>query len=420
MSGPALPAAPRRPAGPPLPAGLTARVRARLADGGAVLSPQQVAAAVQAEGVVLGAASLLRLVDDLRADLVGLGPLDAVLRAPGTTDVLVNGGGAVWRDGGAGLERVDVALGGEEDVRALAVRLAASAGRRLDDASPCVDGRLPDGTRLHAVLPPVAPDGTHLSLRVPAATRFGLDDLTAAGAVPPSWAPVLRAVVRRRLSFLVSGGTGAGKTTVLEALLGLVDPAERIVLVEDAGELAPAHPHVVRLEARRPNVEGRGEVPLEVLVRQALRMRPDRLVVGECRGPEVRDLLAALNTGHAGGAGTVHANTAADVVARVQALGALAGLAPAAVDAQFAAAVDVVLHVDRSGTGAGRRLAEVAVVDRDPDGRPRVVTALRRESPGSRSGSGGTGPGWALLAARAGLRDLPGVPAGVPAGGGRA
>ncbi|WP_345714370.1 CpaF family protein, partial [Kineococcus glutinatus] len=205
-----------------------------------------------------------------------------------------------------------------------------------------------------AVLPPVAPEGTHLSLRVPATSRFRLDDLVRAGALPPAWVPLLRAVVHRRLSFLVSGGTGAGKTTVLEALLGEVDPAERVVLVEDAGELRPACPHVVRLEARRANVEGRGEVPLEVLVRQALRMRPDRVVVGECRGAEVRDLLAALNTGHAGGAGTVHANTAADVVARVQALGALAGMGPAAVDAQLVAAVDLVLHVERGGAGPGR------------------------------------------------------------------
>ena len=389
---PALP-----PAAPPAPGDLTERVRRRLAARGAAPSPAHVAAAVREEGVVLGAASLLALVDALRADLAGFGPLEAVLRVPGTTDVLVNGGGAVWCDRGDGLVPVPVDLGGEEGVRALAVRLAAGAGRRLDDASPCVDARLPGGTRLHAVLPPVAPEGTHLSLRVPAAARFGLDDLVAAGAVPDGWAPLLRAVVHRRLSFLVSGGTGAGKTTVLEALLGEVDPAERIVLVEDAGELRPAHPHVVRLEARRPNVEGRGEVALDVLVRQALRMRPDRLVVGECRGAEVRDLLAALNTGHAGGAGTVHANTAAHVVERVQALGALAGASPAAVDAQFAAGVDVVLHVRRGhGPGpAGRRcLAEVAVVERGADGRPRVRPALAA-APGGR---GGTGPGWPRLA----------------------
>ncbi|PPK92928.1 pilus assembly protein CpaF [Kineococcus xinjiangensis] len=385
--------------------GLTARVRARLARHGGELTPQEVAAAVRAEGVVLGAASLLELVDALRAELVGLGPLEAVLRTPGTTDVLVNGGGAVWCDRGEGLVRVAVDLGGEAGARALAVRLAAGAGRRLDDASPCVDGRLPDGTRLHAVLPPVSPEGTHLSLRVPAATRFGLDDLVAAGAIPDGWAPVLRAVVEQRLSFLVSGGTGAGKTTVLEALLGQVGPGERIVLVEDAGELRPAHPHVVRLEARRPNVEGRGEVPLEVLVRQALRMRPDRLVVGECRGPEVRDLLAALNTGHAG-AGTVHANTSAHVVARLQALGALAGMAPAAVDAQFTAAVDVVLHVQRDRRG--RRLREVAVVGGD-GGAPLVQPALL-DGPSERT----TAHGWQALARRLGLD--PGRPPGARAG----
>ncbi|WP_432506972.1 TadA family conjugal transfer-associated ATPase [Kineococcus arenarius] len=376
---------------------LAERVRSRLRG---PVEPAAVAEAARAEGVVLGAAALLRLVDDVRAQVSGAGPLQPLLALEGVTDVLVNGGGRVWVDDGRGLRPAGVEVGGEEQVRALAVRLAAGAGRRLDEASPFVDARLADGTRLHAVLPPLAPDGTCVSLRVPALRRWRLEQLAAAGGVPDGWLPVLRAVVAARLSVLVSGGTGTGKTTLLQALLGEVDPGERIVLVEDSGELRPDHPHVVRLEARHENVEGRGGVGLDVLVRQALRMRPDRLVVGECRGAEVRDLLAALNTGHAGGAGTVHANTAADVVPRLHALAAAAGSAPAAVDAQLLAGVDVVLHVARRG---GRRgLAEVALVRPTATGRAGVVPALQLDD----GGAVRCGPGWPHLAGRLGL-DLP-------------
>ncbi|MGI4894692.1 MAG: TadA family conjugal transfer-associated ATPase [Janthinobacterium lividum] len=393
-------------------ADLVARVRDRLEG---PVDPAAVAAAARAEGVVLGAAALLKLVDDVRAEVTGAGALQPLLDREGVTDVLVNGGGGVWVDDGEGLRRASVRFGGEAEVRALAVRLAGSTGRRLDEASPFVDARLADGTRLHAVLPPLAPEGTHLSLRVPALRRWGFADLVAAGAIPAAWVPVVRAVVTRRLSMLVSGGTGTGKTTLLQAMLGLVATGERIVLVEDAGELRPDHPHVVRLEARHGNVEGRGGVGLDVLVRQALRMRPDRLVVGECRGPEVRDLLAALNTGHAGGAGTVHANTAADVVPRLHALAAAAGSSPAAVDAQLLAGVDVVLHVAR--TVRGRGLVEIAVVVPDGAGGARVVPALALTggdgpggggpvqgdpAPGEQDGAG-RGPGWAQLAARLGL-----------------
>ena len=386
---------PSRPAAPgtPLDRDLVDRVRGAV-QGSA--DPLAVAAAARAEGFVLGSADLLRLVDEVRAEVSGAGPLQRLLETPGVTDVLVNAGGEVWVDDGAGLRRLDLRVPGEDRVRALAVRLAGGAGRRLDEASPFVDARLPDGTRLHAVLPPLAPDGTHLSLRVPAVRRLALADLVAAGTVPPEVDPVLRAVVTGRLSLLVSGGTGAGKTTLLQALLGAVDPAERIVLVEDSGELRPDHPHVVRLEARHGNVEGRGSVGLDVLVRQALRMRPDRLVVGECRGAEVRDLLAALNTGHAGGAGTVHANTAADVVPRLHALAAGAGAAPAAVDAQLLAGVDVVLHVARRS--GSRDLTDVAVVAAGEGGRAVVVPALTRGP----DGTVGRGPGWSRLAERLG------------------
>ncbi len=327
-----------------------------------------------------------------------LGPLQPLVDDPAVTDVLVNGADGVWIDRGAGPERVALDLGGEGAVRALAVRLAASAGRRLDEGRPWVDARLPDGVRLHAVVPPVSPGGTHLSLRVLRPGRFDLAALDAAGAVPPGWRGVLEALVAAQAAFLVTGGTGAGKTTLLAALLSLVPVTERLVLVEDVGELRPRHPHVVRLEARHANVEGRGEVTLAELTRQALRMRPDRLVIGECRGPEVRDLLAALNTGHAGGCATVHANAAAEVPARLEALGSTAGMTPASIAAQAAAAFDAVLHVRRRA--GHRHLAELAVVRRDGAGRLLVDPAA------SWPGNGPPRvhrPAWDVLAARLGL-----------------
>ena len=252
----------------------------------------------------------------------------------------------------------------EDAVRRLAQRLAGAAGRRLDDASPYVDARLPgSGVRLHAVLAPVAADGTCLSLRVLRPARHDLAALAATGTLDPDGEALLRAVVAARLAFLVVGGTGSGKTTLLSALLGAVAPTERIVCVEDAEELRPVHPHVVRMVARPANVEGAGEVLLRDLVRQALRMRPDRLVVGEVRGAEVCELLAALNTGHDGGAGTVHANAPREVPARLEALAALGGLGSTALHSQLAAAVQVVLQMRRGADGV-RTLDAVGVLRR--------------------------------------------------------
>jgi pilus assembly protein CpaF len=268
----------------------------------------------------------------------------------------------VWIERGEGLEPTGVRFSDDDAVRRLAVRLAASVGRRLDDAAPWVDAGLPDGTRLHAVLPPVSGSGTCLSLRVLRRCSLSLGDLAALGALPGDAEPLLRALVTRRLAFLVTGGTGSGKTTLLSALLGVSDPADRIVVCEDAVELTPAHPHVVRLLTRPPNVEGVGAVTLRDLVRQALRMRPDRLVVGEVRGGEVSELLAALNTGHDGGCGTLHANRPAEVPARLEALGMAAGLDRAAVHSQAAAALTVVVHLRR--TPHGRRVDELGVVRR--------------------------------------------------------
>lgn len=354
---------------------LVERVRRRLAADAASPSPENVARALRAEPGVLGPDTVLAIVDQVRRDTGGAGVLEPLLALPGVTDVLVNGTDAVHVDRGDGLEPVDVRFADEAEVRRLAQRLAALAGRRLDDASPWVDARLPDGTRLHAVLAPIAQPGTVLSLRVPSRRFLGLDDLVAAGSLTSAGADVLRGVVASRAAFMVSGGTGSGKTTLLAALLAEVPAHERLVVVEDAAELRPRHPHVVALEARPPNVEGRGAVDLRDLVRQALRMRPDRLVVGEVRGTEVVDLLAALNTGHEGGCGTIHANSASDVPARFEALALTAGLPREALHAQLAAGLDLVVHVRRDH--GGRRLVDhVGVVRAGPDRIVDCVPAL--------------------------------------------
>jgi pilus assembly protein CpaF len=255
--------------------------------------------------------------------------------------------------------------------------LALSAGRRLDEAQPWVDGHLNHlgsphtggvlTVRLHAVLPPIAAAGTCVSLRVLRPATQGLDALVGSGAIGREAGELLRDIIDARLAFLVSGGTGAGKTTLLAALLGAVNADERIVCVEDAAELAPRHPHLVNLVARCANVEGVGEVTVRDLVKNALRMRPDRIVIGEVRGPEVVDLLAALNTGHDGGAGTVHANNPAEVPARFEALAALGGLDRVALHSQLAAAIQVVLHVTRDRAGR-RRLSEIGLLQRGDDG----------------------------------------------------
>ncbi|MBS43696.1 MAG: pilus assembly protein CpaF [Nocardioides sp.] len=356
-------------------------VRSRLASGpGGDLTPHRVAEALRASGRPVGDATVLAVHDVLRRDVVGAGPLEPLLRLPDVTDVLVNGADGVFVDRGQGLERTDVLLPDEDAVRRLAQRLAAQAGRRLDDASPWVDLRLADGTRFHAVLAPVARPGTVISLRVPRPATLDLDGLERTGFLTRQTAALVRRVVAARVSFLVSGGTGTGKTTLLGAMLGAAPPAERLVVVEDSSELRPRHPHVVALEARPANLEGQGAVPLPVLVRQALRMRPDRLVVGEVRGAEVVDLLAALNTGHEGGCGTLHANDAASVPARVEALAQAAGLPRAAAHSQLGSAVDLVLHVVRDA--GRRRLAEVAVPRRGDDGIVRAVPALAVDGEG--------------------------------------
>ncbi len=352
-------------------------VRAHLGRTGQQPGPVEVGAALRALGLLVSDAVVRQTVAALRRDSTGAGVLDPLLTLPGVTDVLVNGPDEVYLDRGRGLEPAGVRFGDEAEVRRLAVRLAASVGRRLDDGSPFVDARLANGVRVHAVLPCVAGPGTCLSLRVPNRQRLSLDDWVAAGSLPEAGAGLLRAVVAARLAFLVSGGTGSGKTTLLGAMLALVPPADRIVIVEDSRELRPDHPHCVRLEGRPANAEGVGAVTLTDLVRQALRMRPDRLVVGEVRGAELADLLRALNTGHEGGCGTVHANSAADVPARLEALGTLGGLGRDALHAQLAAALRVLVHVRRL-PGGRRWVDELRLIRAEPaTDRCHTVPAVR-------------------------------------------
>lgn len=384
-------------------ADLVDRVSSRLVRAGEPPTSARVVAALRAEAVVLGDRGVLDVVEAVTRELAGAGPLDPLLADPRTSDILVNGPGEVWVDQGDGLTRAGVTFRDEAAVRRLAQRLAASAGRRLDTAAPTVDARLPGGVRLHAVLPPISPAGTLISLRVVARRTYSLRELELLGSLLPEMTAALRELVAARLAFLVTGGTGTGKTTLLSSLLSCVAPADRMVLVEDSGELVPDHPHVVRLEARPPNVEGAGAVGLRELVRQALRMRPDRLVVGEVRGAEVVDLLAALNTGHDGGCGTVHANTVEHVPARLEALAATAGLSRDALHSQLAAAVQAVVHLVRGRDGQ-RRVAVIATLQREETGGVRVVPALTAGAGGVTTGAGLDMLRRQLLAAAQGSR----------------
>jgi len=299
------------------------------------------------------------------------GPLASLVADPAVTDVFVNGPREVWVDRGCGLERQRHLSFSEGELRDLAVRLVAIGGRHIDEATPCVDTRLGDGIRVHAVLPPISPAGTLLSIRVPHLTTLSLADLEAADFFALVPLAAVRDLVDRRQNLLITGAGGSGKTTLLSALLGAASPTERIVAIEDVAELRVLHPHFVSLEARQANLEGAGALDLARLVREALRMRPDRLVLGECRGAEIRDLLGALNTGHDGGAGTLHANSLADVPARLEALGALAGLTPAAIARQAVSAIGSVLHIER--VGGVRRLAQIGQFEVDE--RDRLIIA---------------------------------------------
>lgn len=285
------------------------------------------------------------------------GELLPLIDEPALRDVLVQvqrGRGRLWIDRGLGIEPVTAWSVGPDAVQRLAIALIAAGGRHLDELNPCADVRLGDGIRVHAVLPPIAVAGAVVSVRLPRTVVPSFDDLVRGGFCDAAHERWLRDAVARRRNLLITGSTGSGKTTLLAALLDLADPSERIVTIEDVGELRLRHPHVVALEARQASTEGVGEISLDRLLREALRMRPDRIVLGECRGPEVVTLLAALNTGHNGGAGTLHASRLADVPARLEALGALAGLEPSALARQALSALHGVVQLQHERSVARR------------------------------------------------------------------
>jgi pilus assembly protein CpaF len=325
----------------------------------------EVHALVEEEAALLGQATREELATRIVRDTVGLGPLEVLLADPSVEEVMVNGPDEVYVERAGRIEAVDVRFPDEEELRNAIERILAPLGRRIDELSPMVDARLADGSRVNVVIPPLAVDGPALSIRRFGAARPGAQELVERGSLSAAQCELLERAVADRRSILVSGGTGAGKTTLLNALSGFIDSAERIVTIEDAAELRLQQRHVVRLESRPANVEGKGEVTVRDLLRNALRMRPDRIVIGEVRGPEALDLLTALNTGHEGALSTLHANSAADALSRLETLALMAGvgLPHGAIAEQVQRGVDLVVHVERRPDGA-RRVGEIAEVIR--------------------------------------------------------
>jgi pilus assembly protein CpaF len=324
---------------------------------------------VEREAPALAGGERDRLVERVLRLATGLGPLDALLGDPTIDEVMVNGPDAVWIERRGRIERTATSFASEADLMHAIERILAPLGRRVDEAAPLCDARLPDGSRVNVVIPPLALTGPCLTIRRFRRQGFSLDDLVTGGTLPAPLAELLADSVRGRASILVSGGTSSGKTTTLNALSGAIPDGERIVTIEDAAELRLRQRHVIRLEARPPNLEGSGEVTIRQLVRNALRMRPDRIVVGEVRGAEALDMLMALNTGHDGSLSTVHANSPADALRRVETLALMAGLGlpHAAVRDQVASALELVVHQERDRDGA-RRVHSVAEVVRAPGG----------------------------------------------------
>jgi pilus assembly protein CpaF len=281
----------------------------------------------------------------------GLGILESLINNPNITDILVNGHKEVWIDQGQGLEKIKLTFLNEENVRSLAQRLALSTGRRLDQSQPYVDAQLSKTIRLHAVLSPIANPGTVISLRIHRPQILSLDELVINKTITTSQKDFLNQIIKVKKSFVICGGTGSGKTTLLNSLLSKVNRNQRILIIEDSRELNPQHPHVLSLEGRPANIEGMGLITMKDLIKQSLRMRADRLIIGEVRGAEVIDWLSALNTGHSGSAGTIHANSIHEVVIRFESLGLMVGLSKEAIHSQLRTALDYVIHIERDSDG---------------------------------------------------------------------
>jgi pilus assembly protein CpaF len=320
---------------------------------------------VDEEAAILTAADRAEIAARVVRDSVGLGPLEVLLADPLVEEVMVNGPDRVFVERAGRIEATAVGFADEEELRNAIERILAPLGRRVDELSPMVDARLADGSRVNVVIPPLAIDGPAISIRRFGAARPDPDRLVELGTLDPEQRRRLEEAVRARRSILVSGGTGSGKTTLLNALSSFLAPEERVVTIEDAAELRLQQPHVVRLESRPAGVEGRGEVTIRDLLRNALRMRPDRIVIGEVRGPEALDLLTALNTGHDGALSTVHANSPRDAVARIETLALMAGvgLPHEAIAEQVRRGIDLLVHLQRLPDGS-RRVTEIVEVEK--------------------------------------------------------
>ncbi len=323
-----------------------------------------------------------RIAGEICDDLLGLGPLQPYLGRSDVTDILVNGMSGCFAEIGGRLVRLPVRFRSRDQIVSLCQRLAARAGRRVDEASPLCDARLPDGSRINIVFPPLAVDGPVLTIRTFRAEPFTLRELTERGVFPARVQGILEALVASRCNILITGGSGSGKTTLLGALTGAMEEGERVVICEDASELRPAHRHSIRLEARPPNFEGEGEVTIALLVRNALRMRPDRIVVGEVRGAEAFDMLQAMNTGHDGSMATLHANDPAHALARIEAMAMMAQARPAArtVRGLITGGIDAIVHLGREASGARRllRISELYAGERGPNMRDLVQVDDKR------------------------------------------
>ncbi len=308
------------------------------------------------EQAPLSLVSRQRVVKRIEDEVLGLGPLEPLLSDRGISDILVNGANQVYIERGGRLELTDVRFNNDAHLLNIIDRIVSAVGRRIDESSPMVDARLKDGSRVNAIIPPLALDGPSLSIRRFAVELLTMDDLVGLGSVTAEIGQVLSAIVKARLNVLISGGTGAGKTTLLNVLSGFIPAAERIVTIEDSAELQLQQPHVVRLETRPANIEGRGAVTQRDLVRNSLRMRPDRIVIGEVRGGEALDMLQAMNTGHDGSLTTVHANTPRDALGRVENMVSMTGVnfPVRALRTQIASAIDIVVQVERHEDGRRR------------------------------------------------------------------
>ena len=305
-----------------------------------------------------------RLVADILDELLGLGPLEPLLQDPSITDILVNGHDIVFVERSGVLERVETRFKDERHLLRIIQKIVSAVGRRVDESSPFVDARLPDGSRVNAIVPPLAVDGSLLSIRKFAKIPISMAKLAEYGSVPPAIAEVLKGIVQARRNVLISGGTGSGKTTLLNAMSSFIDERERVVTIEDSAELQLQQTHVARLETRPPNIEGKGEIGQRELVKNALRMRPDRIIVGEVRAGEAFDMLQAMNTGHDGSMTTVHANTARDALSRLEQMIGMSGIdiSPRSARAQIASALHVVVQIGRLSDGRRRLLSLSEIV----------------------------------------------------------